>query len=749
MKDVLSDDVLACIFRSHYGERWVDTKRKRIQNPRTCLLSITIPFKSTYFLTILFLSLYTLTHSTVVGFIAAVIFISERVTIELIQDATVQSVLWLQNETRVDCVYGTDLLVDDQSCNTSSYIGIHYTFIMQSPTSNKALEHQQNIDFDSLLEKQRELLKQIREGPEDADTKFGVNLGVHPASPPSTSRSTSAACQQQQETAAIGIDVDGPIVAHGWTFERVRPPPLSSDVLTNTPSSTAMMGGKKSKKQRRQEREEAEEWISNWHFARIPTALTGCVGQTTFVEEQPDRKSSDITTSSNAVASGNSIDTDEGTADDCASRSGDTPEWFFQRVPTQKQKHNSFKTNMQSENVQIGMDGTVSVPSFLLPNDGIDRSGDDDDDNDITINNTCNNIVLQDDDDRDAVMELIMDVDRDENDAIIDGIDDSMYHHAVSGPAIIDGLPPYQEDDHGIAGLDEAAIPDDISLEDLVDDDYDDDDYDDDDDVEMTVEDEGLPPPQYLEELKHRQDATIQHLKHPHQLDSAANSIYGARYDQQATRAIQSYGTSEGDSNSPPDEDDVVMGHGDDRIGTPNSSSHKPTSWGGGSNKVSAVTLTQSNLSPTSVMAMNGASRTSVPQRGLSVSLSSSSTSSSSSGNSVRLPCAEGMDEMFKNTLQKLTESMKRSAKSRQSLLIKTEHTQEYGRILCVNQILRSVQSSSRQVDTCLEMYRMPPATIDPTEQTSASVSISTAGASAMALPVNVTVTLPSPVPSS
>jgi len=119
-------------------------------------------------------------------------------------------------------------------------------------------------------------------------------------------------------------------------------------------------------------------------------------------------------------------------------------------------------------------------------------------------------------------------------------------------------------------------------------------------------------------------------------------------------------------------------------------------------------------LSSCSVMMMNSGGKMPYP---------ANLNSSSSSNSTVRLPCAEGMDDLFKNTLHKLTESMKRSAESRRSLKIKTEHTQEYERSLCVHQILQSVENSSRQVDTCLQIYRHPSA---PNEVTSTDTTTTT-----------------------
>jgi len=103
-----------------------------------------------------------------------------------------------------------------------------------------------------------------------------------------------------------------------------------------------------------------------------------------------------------------------------------------------------------------------------------------------------------------------------------------------------------------------------------------------------------------------------------------------------------------------------------------------------------------------------------------------------------RLPCAKGMDEMYLDTLRKLSASMARTKKSRKSLSIPIQTTtstmqlhnntsssnsnsinthfvpqqqqhQEYcyDRSMCVNQILQSVQTSTQQVDKCLQNVRM------------------------------------------
>jgi len=72
-----------------------------------------------------------------------------------------------------------------------------------------------------------------------------------------------------------------------------------------------------------------------------------------------------------------------------------------------------------------------------------------------------------------------------------------------------------------------------------------------------------------------------------------------------------------------------------------------------------------------------------------------------------QLPCAQGMDEMYMDTLRKLSASMERSKKTRQSLSIPMHNTPQYSRSMCVSQIVQSVQTSSHHVDTCLRSVSM------------------------------------------
>ena len=220
------------------------------------------------------------------------------------------------------------------------------------------------------------------------------------------------------------------------------------------------------------------------------------------------------------------------------------------------------------------------------------------------------------------------------------------------------------------AALEAAVVdvnPDDISLEDLVADV-------DEDDVIMSVEDdEGLLPsheaaPGYMNELKHRQysAAYMNELKHR----QAANT----------------------------DEDgDAQMG-GEEAMTTPDSSAHTPTT-----SHHSPPTPNKPTRSPSCVMESLDSSMSS---KGFPRPQNLVHSKSESYKHSMPLPCAEGMDGLFKNTLDKLTKSMARSAETRRSLKIKTHHTQEYERNLCVHQILQSVENSSRQVDSCLQWYR-------------------------------------------
>jgi hypothetical protein len=262
----------------------------------------------------------------------------------------------------------------------------------------------------------------------------------------------------------------------------------------------------------------------------------------------------------------------------------------------------------------------------------------------------------------------------------------------------------------------EAAVADvnhdDISLEDLVVDV-------DEDDVIMSVEDdEGLLPlttgsshePNYMQELKHRQysAAYMDELKHRQAEGPAVpHGLYNQR---QEMPPPPSY-TAELKTVTKPVKarEDVAMDHdGDTNMGgnneamtTPDSSAHSPTF----SHHSPVNSTGKPTRSPSCVMDAP-ALDSSISSKGFPRPQNLFHSKSESYAHSRQLPCAEGMDDLFKNTLNKLTQSMKRSAESRRSLKIKTEHTQEYERSLCVHQILQSVESSSRQVDSCLQWYR-------------------------------------------
>jgi hypothetical protein len=452
-----------------------------------------------------------------------------------------------------------------------------------SPTRDQQQQQQQsqsNLDFDHLLEKQRELLKQIRSSP---DQKKKDLVEIHlPGSP---------AKGEDQKPSPPG--------EWGWSFERIPSKSIATEAeLSDAVAEEAASGCKKTKKQRRHERQQAEEWISDWNFERITSSSKPAAAAV-------------AASSSPAPAAFNEDD----------STSCPTQEWYFERIPPSAQGK---------------------------PHDV----------------------------DEDSVMEMIME-----------------QHH----------------DD--FAAL-EAAVhgADDISLEDLVVD-GDEDDDDDDDDVIMGVDgDEGLLPrqihslgePQYMQELKHRQYAAtyMDELKHRQAEGPAVpHGLYNQRQEMPPapsyTAELKTVTKPVLTGSSAVDEDgDASMTGGDRSMATPDTSNHTPKviveGFGSGSGS-----------SPTSVM---DGPRVPALSQGFPRPGNLSATSSGSA--SIQLPCAEGMDDLFTNTLQKLTQSMKRSAESRRSLKIKTEHTQEYERNLCVHQILQSVESSSRQVDTCLQMYR-------------------------------------------
>lgn len=64
------------------------------------------------------------------------------------------------------------------------------------------------------------------------------------------------------------------------------------------------------------------------------------------------------------------------------------------------------------------------------------------------------------------------------------------------------------------------------------------------------------------------------------------------------------------------------------------------------------------------------------------------------------LPCARGMDNMYMDTLHKLQERMRRSEQTRAYLSMHIHNSGNGGN---VSNVIRSVQSSSLQVDTCLQ----------------------------------------------
>jgi hypothetical protein len=518
-----------------------------------------------------------------------------------------------------------ELIMQDQPTSPSSdSIPMDQQQQQSQPQSQSS-----NLDFDNLLEKQRELLKHIRSSPDTKkDLVDGIQLGLlvnnddscQPKSPASTLTEWGYSFERiPSKSAADGAEAGLSVAVP------------SLDVAATTTEATTTVS-KKSKKQRRQERQLAEEWISDWNFERI-TSSSKCSKE----------ESAAVVV---AASSPSPAFLHHGHDD---SESCTTPEWYFERIPP-------------SSSTQV----------------------------------KCHP------DDDDSVMDLMMDD-----------------HHV---------------DDDEFATL-EAAVhdaddddDDDISLEDLVIVDGDDDDdvgEDDNDDVViMNIDgEEGLLPPQrpftnepqYMQELKHRQytSAYMDELKH-RQAEGLAVPVglYNQRqemppipsYAAELVTVIKPVAAAAAEDNTDMDEDDDASmsdPNAGRSMGTPDSSDHNPKT---------VIEGLASGSSPTSVMHGPQLPSFSLGFPRPSNHSASRSIESSSSyhgcGGGVQLPCAEGMDDIFKNTLQKLTQSMKRSAESRRSLKIKTEHTQEYERNLCVYQILQSVENSSRQVDTCLQMYR-------------------------------------------
>ena len=74
-------------------------------------------------------------------------------------------------------------------------------------------------------------------------------------------------------------------------------------------------------------------------------------------------------------------------------------------------------------------------------------------------------------------------------------------------------------------------------------------------------------------------------------------------------------------------------------------------------------------------------------------------TPSKSPSNGPKPPAAsDDRTRVFQETLQKLTESMKRSQETRQSLYAKTPKLRDYKRIGSVKKVLRSIEFSSCQI---------------------------------------------------
>jgi hypothetical protein len=88
---------------------------------------------------------------------------------------------------------------------------------------------------------------------------------------------------------------------------------------------------------------------------------------------------------------------------------------------------------------------------------------------------------------------------------------------------------------------------------------------------------------------------------------------------------------------------------------------------------------------------------------------SSSTTTNNDSSDSFLVEEQQEPNEktrVFEETLRKLTESMKRSQKTRQSLYAKTPKLRDYKRVGSVEKVLRSIEFSSYQIDSYCKSVR-------------------------------------------
>ena len=106
----------------------------------------------------------------------------------------------------------------------------------KSPTKDEKTEG--SIDFDNLMEKQRELLKHIRSSPDKKKDKLTLDATPPPTAP------------------------DGQ--EWGWSFERI---PSSS--RNSSAALAAASPAQKKAVTKKQKRKQAEEWISDWHYERV------------------------------------------------------------------------------------------------------------------------------------------------------------------------------------------------------------------------------------------------------------------------------------------------------------------------------------------------------------------------------------------------------------------------------------------------------------------------------------------------
>ena len=161
-------------------------------------------------------------------------------------------------------------------------------------------------------------------------------------------------------------------------------------------------------------------------------------------------------------------------------------------------------------------------------------------------------------------------------------------------------------------------------------------------------------------------------------------------------------------------DDDIMMTNDDDKrihsVSSPTTTKESLSTLPFGSNNTDSPKSVVHHV-PAQPLRLLNASMTSANTRPALQHMRKMMTSLLESGNmpqrqprNSQLPCAEGMDEMYLDTVRKLSASMERSKKTRESLSIPMQNSL-YNR--SNSQIVQSVQTSSRHVNTCLRSISM------------------------------------------